>query len=107
MQCITFKNVDQFLAGTEKVFNVLGWIPQVSTVSGPIRATMGKVMVVAAAALAALTLAVGYITGNRNLFLNHFLPDIRLHTRCLNLVFGRKIKGNVRTFRFQRLADKL
>ncbi len=67
MSCITFQNVDKSLALIEKAFNIAGWIPATSRITGPIRVTAGQVMMVVAAILTALVRIGGYITGNKNL----------------------------------------
>ncbi|MEI6242148.1 MAG: hypothetical protein WCP39_01945 [Chlamydiota bacterium] len=43
----------------EKVLNIFGYIPIVSSISGPIRAIMGKIQVIACAVLAVLAFLTG------------------------------------------------
>ena len=68
MNFMTESNVNNNLFTAERVFNVLGWIPGVSAYSGGIRWTAGNVMLVAAVALTAGSLALGYATQQRYFF---------------------------------------
>ena len=61
------ESLDRGLAGAEKALNVLGWVPFVSSVSGAVRMSAGKVMVVAFAVLSALTYIMAYMSNNQKL----------------------------------------
>ena len=67
MSCITFQNIDKCFTAGEKAFNILGWVPFISSATGPVRMIAGKVMAIAAAVLAAATFAAGYIMNDQKL----------------------------------------
>ena len=68
MSGIAIQSFDRTLAMAEKAFNVLGWIPLISSISGPIRMTAGRIEAIAFSILSSATLLVANITENKELF---------------------------------------
>lgn len=64
MSSITYQKLDQRLANLENTFNILGYVPLVSTITGPARALYGTAELTAGIGLHYLKGAQYFITAN-------------------------------------------
>lgn len=109
MDPVSTNHLNNILGKTEHAFNVLGWVPVLSSASGAIRIIAGKVQLVAALALAFFQKISGLIFQKKSYIelSNHSFDYVKhgIANICRGYLETIPLIGNVSLFVYDLLPD--